>query len=154
MDSWVDRASGWWAVVLCVVLMLALTLFGIVLRWFDHSFLWIDPLVRHLVFLAAFLGGVLATGRGRHIAIDLLGRQLKNQGQLHWYRLHQRVLALVCTLGTSWLAVASWPFISSEWQYGRPQFFGIHSGFLVSLIPFGLALLALRFFLQFLLPRE
>ena len=47
----------------CLFGMLFFTLFNIVARWFGMSFLWIDPLVRHMVFLSAFMGAVMATGR-------------------------------------------------------------------------------------------
>ena len=152
-DRWMERVCGW-GTVLCALLMIFWSLLGIVLRWCEWSPLWIDPLVRHLVLLAAFLGGVLAIGRGGHISIDLFSRHLQGTGQWRWYRLHKKLISLACAGGVGWLALASGPFISSEWQYGRPDFLGIHSGYLVSLVPFGLALLAVRFLLQFLLPVE
>jgi|GEM_PF-6544165 len=39
---------------------------------------WAEPLVRHLVFLLIFLGGIVATGQRRHIGIDLLKRFLES----------------------------------------------------------------------------
>ena len=125
IDRWIQTLCGG-AVVLCVTAMLVLALLGIVLRWCGMSLLWIDPMVRHLVFLATFLGGVLAIGKNSHIAIDLLGKRLQLQGertgQWWWYRLHKKFIFLVCSLGVSWLTWASWPFILSEWEYGRPGF--------------------------------
>ena len=37
---------------------------------------WIDPLLRHLVLLLAFVGAILATGAKRHVQINVLGRLL------------------------------------------------------------------------------
>ena len=59
--------------------MMILSITGIVLRWFNIAFLWIDPLVRHLVFICTFLGGAIATGRGTHIGIDIIGRLLESR---------------------------------------------------------------------------
>ena len=36
-----------------------LSVTNIFLRWFDMTIYWVEPLVRHLVFLSAFLGGYL-----------------------------------------------------------------------------------------------
>ena len=150
-NVWIERASGW-ALVLCVAGMLVLTLFGVVLRWLGMSFPWIDPLVRHLVLLATFLGGVLAVGKGQHIAIDLYGKRLAAQKRWRAFRLHKKFLLLISTMAVFWFAWVSWSFAASEWEYGRPDFLGLHSGLLVSIIPFGFILLGLRFLLAFLLP--
>ena len=60
--------------VICLWAMLIISTLSIFLRWFQVSFLWTDPLVRHLVFITAFLGGSLATGANNHIRIDLAGK--------------------------------------------------------------------------------
>ncbi len=57
--------------VLSVWGMLILCLMNIICRFFHVTFLWTDPLIRHLVFLSIFLGGVLASGSRQNIAIDV-----------------------------------------------------------------------------------
>ena len=137
---------------LSLATMLGLTLLSLVLRWFQVSFLWLDPLVRHVVFLSAFFGGVQAISRGQHIAMDLLSRYLHHHERWVIYHWHQKLIGLVSLGGVLWLLLASWPFVVSEWNDGGMGFLGIHSGVLVSIIPFGLALLALRFLLELFLP--
>ena len=79
IDTFVDRVA-FYGIVISVFLMLGLTVLNISLRWFNTSFLWIDPVVRHLVFLSAFLGGTLATGQDNHIRIDLAAKVFESQG--------------------------------------------------------------------------
>ena len=152
-NTWVEKACRW-GLVLCVAGMLGLTLWGVVFRWLGMSWLWIDPMVRHIVLLATFLGGVLAVGKGQHIAIDLYGKHLAARKNWRAFFLHKKCLALISSGTIFWFAWASWPFAASEWQYGRPDFLGIHSGLLVSIIPFGFILLGVRFFLVLFLPAE
>lgn len=150
---WIDRSIEWvssWALVLAVISMLGISVLSIVLRWFDITYYWFEPFVRHVVFLSAFLGGVLATGRGTHIGIDIFGKYLENHGKtrtLHWL---QVLISLVATLTLTWLVYASWKFLQIEWQWGKEGFWGIHSAYLVGIIPFGFSLIAYRFFYRFI----
>jgi TRAP-type C4-dicarboxylate transport system permease small subunit len=132
--------------VVAVLIMLALSTFSIILRWAERSLLWIDPFVRHLVFLSALLGGILATGKGTHIGIDILGKVFETRGDLK----AQKVIAFVVSVASFgvvlWLAYASYQFMLVELRYGKAAFFGIHTGILVGIIPTNLALIAYRFF--------
>ena len=75
IDHTVEKVSSW-VLITSVFSMLLLSLMVIVFRWASITMMWAEPLVRHLVFLSAFLGGVLATGRGNHIGIDVISRYL------------------------------------------------------------------------------
>lgn len=136
--------------VLSVALMLGLSVLAIVLRWFETSLLWLEPFVRHLVFLSAFLGGTIATGRGTHIAIDIFARKIEESGPKWLKDLSQKLLNLAAAAILVWLINASWEFTKVELEYGREVFWNIHSGILVGIIPFGLSLIAYRFFYRFL----
>lgn len=136
--------------VLSVALMLGLSVLAICLRWFETSLLWLEPFVRHLVFLSTFLGGVIATGRGTHIAIDVLSRKIEESGIAWLHSTSKRLLNLASGLILIWLVKASWEFTQIELEYGREVFWGIHSGVLVGLIPFGMSLIAYRFLYRFL----
>ena len=148
IDKFIDSLSK--SILLVnLFFMLTLTLLGIILRWFNQTFLWIEPLVRHLVFFTAFLGGVLATGKRGHIGIDLLSKYLENK----WPKLliwQSRVVNISCSLSLLWLTFASYSFFKVEVIYGKEAFLGIHSSVLVFIIPFGLSLCSYRFFYQFL----
>ena len=148
IDDWIDKFSSS-VLVISIFLMLFFSLLTIVFRWVNISFPWFESLVRHLVFLSAFLGGVLATGRKSHIGIDILGKYLENRGRHDLNVYVGRVIAVISFGTLVCLAIAAVEFMKVELQYGKPVFLGIHSGFLVGIIPFGFYLLAYRFFYLF-----
>ncbi len=150
----IDQFVGgiaFYGIVIAVVLMLSLTILNIALRWFNTSFEWIDPLVRHLVFLSAFLGGTLATGEDNHIRIDLATKILENKKMPKTKIWLERIVILITCVATIFLAQAGLDFAKIELEFGKVVFLGIHSGFLAGIIPFGMGLLTLRFILRFLL---
>lgn len=149
IDRSIEKGSAA-LLVISVALMLGLSVLAIVLRWFETSFLWLEPFVRHLVFLSTFLGGVIATGRGTHIAIDVLAKKIEHDGPDWLKKLNVRILNAAACASLVWLIKASWEFTQIELEYGREVFWNIHSGVLVGLIPFGLSLIAYRFFYRFL----
>ena len=136
--------------VIVVFGMLFLSVFAIVLRWFQIGIMGLDSLVRHLVLLSAFLGGVLATGRKTHIAIDILAKYLEKKGQKRQRKMIGLLVNLTATVTLIWLAKASFNFLVIEWQYAKESFFGLHSGHMVSIIPLGFSLIAFRFFFLFI----
>ena len=145
IDQWIDKLCGA-AIVVSVALMLSLAIFAILMRFFQQTFLWIDPLVRHLVFYSTFFGGALATGRRRHIGIDFLHKFLETKKRHDLILWLQRVIDLVCMLASCWLGRASSLFVKMEMEYGVESFLGIHSSILTMVIPIGFYLIAFRFF--------
>ncbi len=145
VDTAIGKVSTF-GLLISLILMIGLTILNIVLRWFDMTLLWIEPLVRQLVFLCAFLGGAVATGSKNHIAIDLASR-LMEAFQLEKLRVWlDRLISLFCLLGLIWLIYAGYLLVLVEQQYGQEKFLGIHSSVLAGIIPAGLALIAYRFF--------
>jgi len=136
--------------VFTVISMLLLSVSSIVLRWMGISFLWLDPLVRHLVFICTFLGGVIATGRGTHIGIDIIGKQLEVRHLEHYQILINRVIYLASASILVWMIKAAIDFTKIEFEYGKEEFLGIHGGYLVSIIPIGFSVIALRYVFLFI----
>jgi len=149
-DNFLERISRW-GLILCLFLILFLAVTSIVLRWFGESLMWLEPLVRHLVFLSSFLGGSLATSKNVHIRVDLLTKIIeKSQSKVvKW--LHHNLVIFFCFVTTAVLVKASYDFFIVEKEYGAPAFLEIHSSYLVAIIPFGLGLISLRFLNQLLL---
>ncbi len=144
IDILIDRFSSY-ALVVAVMSMLALSIGSIVLRWFDISYVWIETLVRHLVFLSAFLGGVIATGRGVHISIDLIQKYLENHKLKKLSNAVKYIVIVASIFTLSWLIYASVNFAIIEMKYGKISLLGVHTGFLVAIIPFGFSLILMRF---------
>jgi TRAP-type C4-dicarboxylate transport system permease small subunit len=128
-----------------LIAMISLTLLSIVLRWFNHSLLWIEPFVRHLVFMTAFTGGIVATGSKNHICIDLMGRILDTLELAQLKNWVNRLIYAFCIGALIWLTYAGYMLVETELEIGQEKFLGIHSSVLAATIPVGLALIAFRF---------
>lgn len=149
LDKGIEKVSSS-LLIIAVFAMLGLSIMNIVMRWFGSSYPWVDPLVRHLVFASAFLGGALATGRGTHIGIEILPKILETRtGQEKNLKMIRAFIALVSCAVIFWLVKASYYFFLSELQYGKVAFLGVHSGALVTIIPIGFFIIGVRFLLQF-----
>ena len=134
------------ALIVCVITMLFFSVLNIFLRWFNQTLFWVEPLVRHLVFLSAFLGGTLATGSRAHIGIDILHRWLEGKENSLFAKFIFYLTSIVSISTCLWLVYAGYEFMKVELEFGREVFWGIHSGVLVGIIPFGFLLISLRFF--------
>lgn len=135
------------ALVVCVLGMLGMSVLNIVLRWFDAHVLWFEPCVRYMVFLSAFLGGAIATGKRTHIGIDLVGKYFETKKMWEAHRWVSRFVDVISLVVLFYLTGACVDFVSEEAQYGRADvFLGIHAKYLASVIPFGFGLIGYRFF--------
>ena len=150
LDFCVDKLASWLLVV-SLLAVLFLSSGAIILRWFHINLYWIDPFVRHTVFLSAFLGGVIATGRSNHIAIDLISKFLELKGKDHARMIIHRIILISSGIILLWLLKASIDFMRIEMEFSKEEFWGIGSGYLVGMIPFGVTLITIRFFTLFLL---
>jgi TRAP-type C4-dicarboxylate transport system permease small subunit len=138
--------------VLSLSVILFFCILNIILRWFDSTLLWVDPLVRHLVFVCAFLGGGLATGRKQHIGIDILSKILEQKNKTGLMKNLKILVSILSFLTLIWLIKAGVSMSSVEFKFGKEAFLGVHSGFLMSIIPAGFIIIAFRFF--FLIVQE
>lgn len=70
VDGWIGKGESA-LLVLIIAVMVGLSSVQLFLRMaFDFGFEWADIMVRQMVLWLGFVGGALATHRGRHIAID------------------------------------------------------------------------------------
>ncbi|MGE3611621.1 MAG: TRAP transporter small permease [Bacteriovoracaceae bacterium] len=132
--------------VFCLFVILGFAVLSIILRWFGHSVMWIEPMIRHLVFLSAFLGGSLATSKDVHIRIDLLTKLVEKSHSKMLHLLHRNLVSLFSFVVCVILSKTSWDFFLVEKEFGAPSFLNIHSSYLVAIIPVGMGLISLRFF--------
>lgn len=135
--------------ILFLILILAVS--SILLRWIGLSPLWLEPFIRHLVFLSAFLGGSIATSKGVHIKVDLLTHFVEKSPSKIFYWLNKNLVTCFCFLTSVILTKASWDFYLVEKEFGASAFLKIHSSYLVGIIPFGMLLISLRFFNRFII---
>jgi len=140
--------------VAAVLSMLFLSVFNIVLRWFNAHVMWIEPFVRYLVVLSAFLGGVIATGKKSHIGIDIVAKYFENKKMLKAHRVTRRLVDIICIVVLFFLVKSCLGFVESEAEYGRVVFLGIHAKYLAMILPIGFLLMGIRFLLSFFLSFE
>src|SRR5687768_8792618 len=114
LDEWVGRAEAFLLVVI-VAVMVGLASLQFILRiLFDFGFEWADIIVRHMVLWLGFVGGALATQKGRHIAIDLVQKFLAPR-KAAWIQAINS-LAAACISGIMFRA--SLTFIEDEIKAG------------------------------------
>ena len=150
IDTLVEKFSSY-LLVASILSILLFSSLSIILRWIHINLSWIDPFIRHLVFLGTFLGGVVATGRGNHIGIDIISKFLEIKGYHRAQRFIGRIINLFSFLVLIWLIKASVMFTKVEMEFSRKEFFGIDSGYLVAIIPIGVGLIAIRYMALFIL---
>jgi TRAP-type C4-dicarboxylate transport system permease small subunit len=152
-DDILEKFSRW-GLIFSLYSILCFSLTSILVRWLGFSILWIEPLVRHLVFLSAFLGGSLATKKGVHIKVDLFTHLIERKDfyLLQW--LHRNLVGLFCFITCFFLTLASWDFFKVEREFGSIAFLDIHSSFLILIIPVGTGLISFRFFNLLLIGKD
>jgi len=149
-DNFLEILSKW-GVITCVMLMLSLSMGNIIFRQFEITFLWIEPLVRHLVFLATFFGGALATGNAEHIKIDIVSRLLE-KSQNHFLRINLQRIVLFATLVAVYILLSgSVDLMKLEFEDQRKAFFDIPTGYLLGIIPVGMSLIFIRIIVKIIL---
>ncbi len=143
-DSLLEKFSRW-SLIFSLYFILGFAVLSIILRWIGQTPLWVEPLIRHVVFLSAFLGGSLATSKGAHIKVDILTHFVENSSSkiLHW--LHRNLVTLFCLITCVMLTKAAWDFFIVEREFGSIAFLQIHTSYLVGIIPSGMLLISLRF---------
>jgi TRAP-type C4-dicarboxylate transport system permease small subunit len=136
------RAFERLALTAMILAMLSLAMLQILLRnLFRTGLVWIDPLLRHLVLWIGVTGAVVATGRLRHIQMDVIGRLLPPGPRLLVTRLTSLVAAGICAV----IARGAWVYLGEEADFGSAGLLGIPSWALTSVLFLGFALMSARF---------
>ncbi|HET6439628.1 MAG TPA: TRAP transporter large permease subunit [Anaeromyxobacter sp.] len=110
-------------------------------RVFDRELLGSSQLAQHMTLWVGFLGAMLATASGRHLALSTL--EVVRAG---WRRraaafLGQAVSAAVCAL-MAWASIA---LVRSEWHGLDRVALGIRQAWSELVMPVGFAIMAIRF---------
>ena len=111
---------------------------------FGTGFLWADPLVRHLVLWAGFMGAALATSAERHIGIDAINKFLPERIR-HIVKIFTGLFAAATCY---FLASAAWVFIQDERAAGGELVLSIPSWIGLSVLPAGYFLIMIHFVLN------
>jgi TRAP-type C4-dicarboxylate transport system permease small subunit len=130
-----------------LLLMIALAVLQILLRnVFGTSLFWIDPLNRLLVLWVAILGAMVATREKAHIAVDVLKHYLVGRWLIVVTKLSELFAAVICGL----MAYHSGRFVYFEYLDGMQTFSDLPAWPFELIMPFGFAVMSLRFFYSIL----
>lgn len=130
--------------------LLLLAVVQIVLRvGFDDGLPWAEPMSRAGVLWLAMLGALGAARQQRHIAIDAIPRLLPDGAWRAVHVITQLAAAALC----GWAAWVGWGLMQSEREFPLPFVAGIESWVPMLVLPFGFALLGVRFVLSAFAPR-
>jgi len=122
--------------------MLVLSFLQILLRNVLHSgWIWVDPLLRHLLLWIGFVGAMLATRMDQHINVDAVSRMLPAAARRGVHIVTALAAAAVCLL----LAEAGRGFMRDEAAAGTAGVFGLPVWSLVSVMPVALWIMCTRF---------
>lgn len=127
------------------VLFLALVVLGLAQIGFRNiagmALPWADGAMRAIVLWLAMLGGVVATGRLRHIRIDLVERWLPPVGVVWLRRLVFAATALVC-LALTWTSL---DIVALEYKFQAVAFLDVPNWIVQLIVPIGFGMMAARF---------
>ena len=133
---------------LLLLIMIILSCSRIVFRLFGFGgFLWTDPLLRYLVLWSGFLGAAMATSRGKHISLDMIGYLLPS-GVQSWTAVVNHLFSTVISGLLTWAALL---FIISEKEFGTAVLLTLPSYYWNLIFPISFALMTLRFFCKTIL---
>ena len=128
---------------LCVLLiaMVALACLQIVLRqFFSGGFTWAEPLLRYLVLWAGLIGAVVATRKGKHIAIDVASYLLPEKTK-YWLQLAIDIFSVTVAAALSWAAIN---FVRNEALLGGQELLTIPSWCWTMIFPVAFSLIFLH----------
>lgn len=135
------------AIALGVLVVLAAA--QILLRMgFDAGFLWLEPLLRVLVLWVALLGAMVAAREGRHIGLDIVEKLLPPP-ILRGVRFIAFAFAAVFTAILAWHSLR---MVLDEYEIGTAAFAFVPAWLTQAIIPFALAVIALRLLLCAIWP--
>ncbi len=142
-----DKAES---AILCLLLtaMILLACVQISLRiFFASGLFWAEPLLRYLVLWCGLLGAVSATSRDKHISLDIAGNLLPKKIE----PFITLTTHLFCTLAAAGLTWAGWRFLREEIEFGGNVLLSLPSWFWNCIFPIAFGLIALKYFLLFLM---
>jgi len=133
--------------VFLVAFLFSFDLLRVILRnFFATGVVWGDTLSKHLVLWIALLGASRATMEKGHILIDLAPRMLAKRGK----GIVQSASALFSSVVCALLSYASYLFVCNEILSRTMVFADIPLWWLQTIFPAAFALMAARFFWQFI----
>jgi TRAP-type C4-dicarboxylate transport system permease small subunit len=130
--------------------MIVLAAYQVIARnFFDTGILWGDALVRVLVLWVTFIGATIASRDDEHIKIDLLTRYTGVRSSLWLGRFRSLFTAFIAGV----FAWYSYQFVLLDYEDGIIAFASVPAWVCEVVMPFGAALICLRYLIRALTIR-
>ncbi len=142
LDDLLARAETVLLITLLACLILLSTGQVVLRNLFNEGLLWADILSRQLVLWVGFLGASLAVRENRHLSIDFIPHIVPERFK-RWLSVVSRLAAAVISL---FLVKASWSFLMFEREGEATLFSNIPVWWFQTILPYSLAVIAIRFF--------
>jgi len=137
---------------LLTLLLLGLIVLGVAQIGFRNlagmALPWADGAMRAIVLWLAMIGGVAATGRLRHIRIDLVERWLPPVAVIWLRRLVFAATAVICLI----LTWTSLDIVALEYEFQAIAFLDVPNWIVQAIVPIGFGLMTVRFFAWTVFP--
>ena len=131
--------------VIILLTMVALAFSQIVMRnFFGTGVIWLDPLLRVLVLWTGLMGALVATRQNKQISVDVLTRILPGNLKVISDIITRSFAAIVSGI-IAWHSIL---FLIDEWHSGVTAFSSVPAWLPESIIPFGFAVISLRYSFQ------
>jgi len=141
----IARALRWIEQGSLTALFLALVVVGLAQIGFRNfagiALPWADALMRVLVLWLTMVGAVVATGRLRHIRIDLVERWLAPWAVAWLRRTMFGATAVVCLIMT-WTSL---DMVALEYEFQAVAFANVPNWIVMAIVPVGFAMMTARF---------
>ena len=108
------------------------------------GFMWADQASRIAVLWLAIFGAMRASRVRNHIAMDLISHYASPVLQQCFHIIVSLSCAAICSIA----AYYCWDFVNEEYSSNNMAFLNVPAWFTEAIIPFGLSIIALRFFIQ------
>ena len=146
--TWIRRLEEA-LLALLLTAMIGVAAAQVVLRnFFDSGLYWGDSAVRVIVLWVAMLGAMVASRHDQHIRIDIAGRYLPVQLKTHVSRMVNLFTCAVLLL----FAWYSFEFVRYEYEDGTLAFAQVPAWMCEAIMPFGAAVMALRYAILTVFP--
>lgn len=130
--------------------MIGIAACQVILRnFFDSGIYWGDSAVRVAVLWVAMVGAMVASRNDEHIRIDLVSHFVSAAVRPHMKRIVNLFTCLVLAI----FAWSSLEFVQYEYEDQTIAFASVPAWICEAIMPFGAAMMALRYALQVVVPR-
>lgn len=142
-------------IIAVVALLVILSFLQVFLRVIFHSgIVWLDPMLRHFVMWAGFIGAALSARYSKHFALDIFNKFASKRIKKYI----STVILLITALASAFLFYAAFKFVRDEASAGSIAFyinhFAVKGWIAESILPISFLLIILHSLINIFRPES